>query len=429
VRAAVRRRREDEGLAVQGEVKRVLLMICNRPTNLRATSKPACGAPGPAWLATGILDDPRRETADSEFVTTNVHSGLHLQGGLAAVFAPKHPDTASPPTADLTSDPPALAPGLGWRRTCSPDSGPVWTPLPQPLVGVLLAYPSKHASCGVAAAVWSPTISARDIVPTTAGGVAHDTESRRRRRVGATHPSLVPPAIIEDLLHGAETVNFMEQIALDQGALLTLQYPGLASHSHLLRHPRLTTRMRLAGQVLLETRGIAWLTEATRHSSDTVRAWGAMAVGLAEGLSLEERLGFSRTYAADRHFGVREWAWLGVRQQIVLEPERALQCLLAWSDDPSARIRRFISESTRPIGVWSRHIPLYKAEPWRALPMLDVLRHDSHTYVQDSVGNWLNDVCKTQPDWVSNVCVGWTSLKSPSVSPRLLRRARRSISK
>lgn len=253
--------------------------------------------------------------------------------------------------------------------------------------------------------------------------IAPSYEHRR----GARHPSLVPPSVLAALHEGAESVNFMEQIALDQGELLARHYPSLASRADIVRHPKLVTRMRLAADLLLGTRGSDWPTEAANHISDTVRGWGAMAVGLAPNLPLEERLEAVRLYADDHHFGVREWAWLGVRQHIVSEPERALKYLVSWTDDPSERIRRFASESTRPIGVWSPHLPLLKAEPWRGQPLLDALRHDGHSYVQDSVANWLNDASKSQPHWVSTTCRSWGTLQDPRVSPRLLRRAMRTI--
>lgn len=35
------------------------------------------------------------------------------------------------------------------------------------------------------------------------------------------------------------------------------------------------------------------------------------------------------------------------------------------------------------------------------------MRSETEKYAQDSVGNWLNDAAKDQPDWVRATCQRW----------------------
>jgi 3-methyladenine DNA glycosylase AlkC len=141
--------------------------------------------------------------------------------------------------------------------------------------------------------------------------------------------------------------------------------------------------------------------------SDIARGWAAMAVGLVPGLSLGQRLTKAQKFADDSHWAVREWAWLGVREHIIAQPHAALKSLQVWATKASPYIRRFSSEATRPIGVWSKHIQAFRLDPSPALPLLTELCEDPSHYVRLSVGNWLNDASKTRPEWVAKVCSGW----------------------
>lgn len=246
-------------------------------------------------------------------------------------------------------------------------------------------------------------------------------------RRGARHPDLVPGEVLELLAAGDPSVNHMEQIAMDMGALLESQFPELAGRADELRRGGLVVKMRLGGRILWEEMGGDAYTDGHAWRSDTVRGWGAMAIGAANGLSLAERLTALRPFADDLHFAVREWAWLSLRPHVIGDAAGAIELLRAWVLDPSARVRRFASEVTRPRGVWSAHIPELKTDPALGRVLLEPLRSDPCRYVQDSVANWLNDASKSRPGWVRDLCDRWESTSPSSETRRICRRARRSI--
>jgi 3-methyladenine DNA glycosylase AlkC len=218
----------------------------------------------------------------------------------------------------------------------------------------------------------------------------------------------VPGDVLRNLNAGLdETVNLMEVIAVDHQSLMRVVFPGLPCEIASLRSPRLLDRMTTGGSLLLAAYGSRLWAISSSFRSDVVRGWAAMAVGKVPGIALCERLDLARSFAADSHFAVREWAWLGVRNHIVERPLEAVNALHSWVQDDSCNVRRFASEATRPIGVWSKHIPLLKEEPRHALPLLNGLRDDSSRYVRLSLGNWLNDASRSRPEWVSDVCRTW----------------------
>lgn len=218
----------------------------------------------------------------------------------------------------------------------------------------------------------------------------------------------------------------MELIAVDQPALFASLFPRLAPHSQRLGSPRLLERMAAGGQILWQTFGNELWSQSDAWPSDIARGWAAMAVGRIPSLQLRSRLRLARKFANDPHWAVREWAWLGVRNHIVDEPLGALRHLIPWTRSRSPYVRRFASEATRPIGVWSRHIPALRRDPSPAFPLLSALVFDSERYVRLSVGNWLNDASKSVPAWVLEFCA--TCIDSPEtrhVRDRALRTIRR----
>ena len=244
-------------------------------------------------------------------------------------------------------------------------------------------------------------------------------------RTGARRPTDVPPNVICALERGEPSVNHMEQIAMDAGNLLQFLFPGTQQRSTELRVPRFLDRMRAGAQVVWDLYGEKLFDVASGWRSDTARGWAAFAVPYAD-RDLAGYLELARRFADDEHFAVREWAWLGVRPVVAANPRGAVEVLSPWVHDRSPHTRRFCSEVTRPRGVWSSHIELFKRQPELCLPLLDPLATSTERYVRDSVGNWLNDAARSRPDWVHAICVGWEDKQGGAVS-YVCRRARRSL--
>jgi len=190
----------------------------------------------------------------------------------------------------------------------------------------------------------------------------------------------------------------------------------------------ITQRMALAATLLREA-GQGDAAQWQSHPSDTVRGWACYLIGSDATLAMSGKLHALRPLADDLHFGVREWAWLAVRADVVATPLQALQLLLPWTSEASPYLRRFACEALRPRGVWATHVALFKQQPQHALPLLEALANDPERYVQDSVGNWLNDVSKTQPEWVHDLCTRWQHDHSGAANAYIRKRAQRTLSK
>ncbi|QYN42502.1 DNA alkylation repair protein [Gilliamella sp. ESL0443] len=196
--------------------------------------------------------------------------------------------------------------------------------------------------------------------------------------------------------------------------------------------PSITYMMKLISTTLIEHLSEQELkkilTYFNHHVSDTVRGWGCFVIGNSKyQISFEERLRLIMPFAKDEHFGVREWAWLALREQLEANLIQSITILEKWAKSSNPYVRRFAIESIRPRGVWSSHIKALKEKPELALAILEILHNDPEKYVQDSISNWLNDASKSQPDWVITLCNKWTHQNPSLYTRRIIKRALRSI--
>jgi 3-methyladenine DNA glycosylase AlkC len=260
-------------------------------------------------------------------------------------------------------------------------------------------------------------------------------------RKGARRIADIPPDIRQAINSGQlATVNLIEFLAADLSLLtpavaqqigLDPQHPALIAAVNRLfslkpmqRHREVARALRDAG---CNEPDIS--ERLATHPSDLARQWAAMQIGLDSTLTLAARLEQVRRFAADPHFGVREIAWLAVRDAVAADLEMALELLHPWVLDADPNLRRFASEVTRPRGVWCVHLDALKINPEPGLQLLEALRADPSRYVQNSVANWLNDAAKSRPDWVIERCARW-QMESPEKSTDYIcRRGLRTLQK
>lgn len=205
-----------------------------------------------------------------------------------------------------------------------------------------------------------------------------------------------------------ETPHLMALLKVDQDALFRYVFPDLPAPKPF--SGGIVQRMHYMGKYLLKVPEVLLDLQAVDTDvprvPDIVRGWMCFAIGFQE-LPFEMRLAQMLPFAKDVHFGVREWAWMALRGDVVTDFLTHRQTLEPLCLHPSPYIRRFVSELTRPRGVWCAHSALLKDTPWAGYGLIHPLRSDPHRYVQLSVGNWLNDAAKTHPDWVRDICAQW----------------------
>ncbi|WP_225029104.1 DNA alkylation repair protein [Xinfangfangia pollutisoli] len=250
--------------------------------------------------------------------------------------------------------------------------------------------------------------------PTGRGVGDVDPERRARLNAGTVEAATLTECLAVDF--AALMRNVLPEIG--PGALAQLQ-GGAATG--------ISRRMSLAAQLIRQELGDAAQHRLARHPSDTVRGWACFMIGTAGTMPLSDRLAAIRPYADDRHFGVREWSWMAVRPHLAADLEGALALLARWTPDPSERVRRFACEALRPRGVWCAHIAALRAAPQPGLAILEPLRADPSGYVQNSVGNWLNDAAKDHPGWVQALCARWSAESPTPATARICTRALRSF--
>jgi 3-methyladenine DNA glycosylase AlkC len=268
-------------------------------------------------------------------------------------------------------------------------------------------------------------------------------ETIATKRKGARTIKEIPAAVLEQLNRGEmETASLAEWCAVDRRALLEnlltqhdrKKYlkPILAQIDSLKKQTVNTVNEAIGAGFFEQTSIHAdndFLPVISTHPSDLVRCWATYAVGKNTTLNISQMLQKIQPFAADIHYGTREDAWCAVRQHIAQNLDESLRILSTWTASEDENIRRFASEATRPCGVWCEHIKELKQNPALGLPILEPLKSDKSRYVQNSVGNWLNDASKSQPDFVRELCKRWKKESDTNETNYIIKRALRTINK
>jgi 3-methyladenine DNA glycosylase AlkC len=263
------------------------------------------------------------------------------------------------------------------------------------------------------------------------------------KRKGAKSIKDIPKNILEQLNCGEiETANLVEWLAVDQRLLLEnllsrhdrkKYLPPVLLHINQLKKQTVNTINEAIGTGIFEQiylhKDNDFLPIMAAHPADLVRCWATYVIRKNSTLNIKEMLQKIQPFAADKHFGVREMAWMSVRKNIAQNLTESISVLSKWTENNDENIRRFASEATRPRGVWCEHIEQLKQNPELSLPILEPLKSDKAKYVQDSVGNWLNDASKTQPDFVKKLCKRWEQESDTKETQYIIKKALRTIVK
>lgn len=263
------------------------------------------------------------------------------------------------------------------------------------------------------------------------------------KRKGARSTKDIPTDILQQLNAGQiETANLVEWLAVDQRLLLenllkqnkrTDYLKTILTKIDQLKKQTVNTINETIGTGLFElttqNNDKDFLAIMSNHNADLVRCWATYIVGKNENLNIAETLKQIQPFSADKHFGVREICWMAVRPKIAQNLTESIKILAKWTTNQDENIRRFTTEATRPRGVWCEHIEELKQNPELALSILEPLKSDPAKYVQDSVGNWLNDASKTKPDFVTELCKRWEKESDTKETKYITKKALRTLNK
>ncbi|HEX5356916.1 MAG TPA: DNA alkylation repair protein [Aquabacterium sp.] len=252
--------------------------------------------------------------------------------------------------------------------------------------------------------------------------------------------NLLNAEVVSQTGHHLQRISpLFDRAAFEQGAkqgLDELEFKDRAVHICKALHASLPNRFDQAADILQASLKPVASPQAhhdpdkelgTLKTDDTgVAGWVLWAYGeyvARHGLQHPERA-LQTLHALTQRFT----AEFAIRPFIVEHPALTFATLHQWAHDPSAHVRRLVSEGSRPRLPWGLRLQALVRDPSPTLPLLLQLQDDPSEYVRRSVANHLNDIAKDHPD----VLVRWLEQHlpdAPSHRVKLLRHACRSLIK
>jgi 3-methyladenine DNA glycosylase AlkC len=137
---------------------------------------------------------------------------------------------------------------------------------------------------------------------------------------------------------------------------------------------------------------------------------------------------FEESMTAQQELTKRFTAEFSIRPFLIHQQAATLARLRQWTGDPDPRVRRLVSEGTRPRLPWAQRLPAFVADPAPVLELLELLRDDPSEFVRRSVANSLNDISKDHPEVVVDLAGRWWA-DGDEQRRRLIRHALRTLVK
>jgi len=258
-------------------------------------------------------------------------------------------------------------------------------------------------------------------------------------RKGARSLKDLNPEVLTYLNKGLiETRNLMEWLAVDQLVLLKLVLDDLGKLSWYTdfeiavsaqKKPTANSNSKVIGQTLGLLTSNNMIYDALKaHPSDLVRCWSCWAQSMHYDAVID-LITAMKPYAADTHFGVREVVIFASKERMIEDLDTSITILSKWTRNNNENIRRYAVEALRPLGVWTKKIAVFQEAPEKGIAIIEPLKSDKSKYVRDSVGNWLNDASKSQPDWVRSICNRWQKESPTKETAYIIKKGLRTINK
>jgi 3-methyladenine DNA glycosylase AlkC len=186
--------------------------------------------------------------------------------------------------------------------------------------------------------------------------------------------------------------------SLALGGLQALEFKARALHLCAALEATLPVEFSSAADIIeaaLAPPGAGEDLATVRSGPDGLAGWVVWPLGefvVRRGMASPQRALRTLHALTQRH--TAEWA---IRPFIENHPELVFATLATWTRDPSAHVRRLVSEGSRPRLPWGARLKGLIQDPTPTLPLLRALQDDPSDYVRRSVANHLNDIAKDHP--------------------------------